>query len=61
MANFRSFWEMTYFATHQGKWVWSLFEDPLVNTKQRKTCFRWRGEELNPPIGNMITKKARYF
>lgn len=36
MANFRSFWEMTYFATHQRKWVWSLFEDSLVNTKQSK-------------------------
>ena len=34
MANFRSFWEMTYFATHQRKWVWSLFEDSLVNKEQ---------------------------
>lgn len=36
MAHFRSFWEMTYFDTHQRKLVWSLFEDSLVNTKQSK-------------------------
>ena len=55
MANFRSFWEMSYFVTHMRKWVWSLFEDSLVNTKRPEKWFRRGGRDINPPIGNIKT------
>ena len=46
MANFRSFWEMTYFATHQRKWVCSLFEDSLVNKEQSKLVAEGEAKNL---------------